>query len=857
MLTAGYAWISTWVVPVSTVQHVIATAPAGLSLTVDSTPRTAPYTVYWTPGTQHTIATSSPQAGGTGIRYVFASWSDGGGLSHSITASSSPATYTANFTTQYYLTTAASPSAGGTISPASSWRNSGSVVSVSATANSGYVFSGFSGALTGTTTPQNLTMNAPKSVTANFTGSTVQHVITTAPAGLSLTVDSAPCTAPCTFQWTPGTNHTIATTTPQPGGTGTQYVFASWSDGGAISHSITASSSPATYTANFTTQYYLTTAASPPAGGTISPASGWYNNGTVVSVSATANSGYQFTGFSGALTGTTTPQNLTMNAPKSVTAGFVPSGPLTVSCSAMPTPALVGQTVTFSATVSGGSPPYTYWWSGAVSGSGQSVSFVPAEAGGYQASVTVNQMGTASCSTAVADPILAAFRDCIGPNGTGATCQLAPGTYEVPPPFYDSYGQLRHYLEVGRSGITITGTMSGGPADTVVRRGSWLATAGPTPAPATYIMKSSGPFTGVTISYLTFDGNRYGAGLNCLPGNAEYYDLDLGAGGAFTVQWVDFINAPGTALVLGGNSTVSLSNFGQGGYGIGPSLVPGYESPAQTATRSTAIWVGGSDNGAWYNAISYAGTAAITLDGPGQYAYGNLLYSNRYEISDGVQGGQIFVSPSSTWAAVAGNVIDGGDWPPPEPQLATGCAAPASPQFNAGVEGYGFDHRFYNNEIVNNTGSGMQFAGSEPTGRITVSSANPWDPSDTPRFIERNHVGGIAFLGPQWCTESNFQGPCQAAGGVTLDAILVRDNGGPSVFLDGVSNNGSYTGFVNGSCISGNHIDGVPADIPTGQNSLTYPVPSSYDSIRGGTCPVSAWPQLPAPASSHIPGWPW
>jgi hypothetical protein len=127
----------------------------------------------------------------------------------------------------------ASPTAGGTISPASSWRNSGSVVSVSAAANSGYVFSGFTGALTGTTTPQNLTMNGPKSVTANFAVlGTVQHVITSAPAGRSLTVDGAPCTAPCTFQWTPGTVHTIATTTPQSGGTGIQYVFASWSDGG-------------------------------------------------------------------------------------------------------------------------------------------------------------------------------------------------------------------------------------------------------------------------------------------------------------------------------------------------------------------------------------------------------------------------------------------------------------------------------------------------------------------------------------------------------------------------------------------------------------------------------------------------
>ncbi len=691
-------------------------------------------------------------------------------------------TWTVPGTQQYYLTTAASPSGGGTIGPPSGWYNSGAQISVAAAPAAGYTFTGFSGNLAGTALPQILVMNGNKSVTANFTAT---------PSG----------------------------------------------------------------------QYSLTTSVNTAGRGTITPGSGSFSSGQQVQVTASVAPGYTFAGFTGDLTGTVNPRTVVMDSNKSVAAGFVPSGALVVSCLATPAPASVGQTVTYVATVSGGSTPYTYSWSGAVAGSSSSASFVPGQAGGYQARVTVNQTATAYCSTAVAEPALEAFRNCIGLNGTGATCQLAPGTYEVPPPFYDGTGQLHHYLEIGRSGITITGSMSGGPADTILRRGTWIATAGAPTPPATYIMRSAGALTGVTVSYLTFDGNRYGAGLNCLPGNASYYDLNLDSG-AFTVQWVDFINAPGTALVLGGNSTVSLSNFGQGGSGIGPSLIMGDESPAQTATRSTAIWIDGSDNGAWYNAISYAGTAGITLNGARQYAYGNLLYSNRYEVSDGSGGGQIFVSPDSHDASVAGNVIDGGNWPPPPPaswppQLATGCPAPAQPQYNAGVEGYGLDHRFYNNEIVNNTGNGMQFAGSERTERITISSANPWDASDTPRFIEHNGAGGIAFLGPEWCTTYNFQGQCQATSGVTLDAILVRDNGGRSVFLDGVSNNSSYTGFVNGSCISGNHIDGVPADIPSGQSTLTYPVPGSYDSIRGGACPVSAWPQLPAPASSHIPGWPW
>src|SRR5204862_210509 len=150
-------------------------------------------------------------------------------------------------------------------------------------------------------TPQNLAMNAPATVTANFSGQ-VSVTVASSPAGRGLTVDSANCTSPCTFQWTPASSHTIAAAT-QAGTAGTQYAFASWSDGGAASHTIIGPASAATYTVSFTTQYYLTTAASPVAGGTISPASGWYNAGSVAAVSAIAATGYQFSGFSGALSG--------------------------------------------------------------------------------------------------------------------------------------------------------------------------------------------------------------------------------------------------------------------------------------------------------------------------------------------------------------------------------------------------------------------------------------------------------------------------------------------------------------------------------------------------------------------------
>ncbi len=75
------------------------------------------------------------------------------------------------------------------------------------------------------------------------------------------------------------------------------------------------------YTA-YIIQHTLTIAAG--AGGTTSPAPGTYMHdyGTQVQVTATPNSGYQFSGWTGAVTGTTNPVTITMDADKSITANF-------------------------------------------------------------------------------------------------------------------------------------------------------------------------------------------------------------------------------------------------------------------------------------------------------------------------------------------------------------------------------------------------------------------------------------------------------------------------------------------------------------------------------------------------------
>ena len=150
----------------------IQTSPPGLQFTVDGgAAQTATQTLTLSPGT-HTIAVAQTQAGGAGTRYVFSNWSDNGAASHSVTVGSEPATYTANFLTQYELTTAASPVAGGTAAPVSgSYYDSGAQVNLTASADSGFSFAGWTGAVFTPASPStSVIMNAPQAVTADFTG---------------------------------------------------------------------------------------------------------------------------------------------------------------------------------------------------------------------------------------------------------------------------------------------------------------------------------------------------------------------------------------------------------------------------------------------------------------------------------------------------------------------------------------------------------------------------------------------------------------------------------------------------------------------------------------------------------------
>ncbi len=122
---------------------------------------------------------NSPIPDGASTQYVCTGWAGSGSApvsgittntSFNITANS---VITWNWQTQYWLDTTAG--ANGTINVADSWRNSGSAVVITPTANSGYRFAGWTGAVppaNANDDPLTLTMDSARAVTANFAIST-------------------------------------------------------------------------------------------------------------------------------------------------------------------------------------------------------------------------------------------------------------------------------------------------------------------------------------------------------------------------------------------------------------------------------------------------------------------------------------------------------------------------------------------------------------------------------------------------------------------------------------------------------------------------------------------------------------
>jgi uncharacterized protein (TIGR03437 family) len=240
----------------------VGTSPSGLTFTVDGDTYTSARVFRWPLGATHTINVSSPQSDGLGVSYKFTRWSDGGASSHVITVTGSPVVYVATF------------NQGGLADQTISFGELGD----------------------------------------RTVGDRPFQVFATSSSGLavSFVIDSGPATI----------NENVVTLT----GAGKVVIRAMQAGDSTY---VPASDVVRSFNVTATSAVMsLTLSVSPAAGGSIvatpAPVSGGYQPGAVVQISAVANNGYVFTGFSGDLSGVSNPQPLTMSANRTVSANFTP-----------------------------------------------------------------------------------------------------------------------------------------------------------------------------------------------------------------------------------------------------------------------------------------------------------------------------------------------------------------------------------------------------------------------------------------------------------------------------------------------------------------------------------------------------
>ena len=198
-----------------------------------------------------------------------------------------------------------------TADPAQPFYNAGDFVTMTAAADPGWVFAGWSGDLSGTDPSGVLFINADKAVTATFEALTYTLNVATTGSGSVLVEPAQPF-------YTYGDVVTL-TATPDPG-----WAFNGWSgdlSGGANPQTLVMDGNKAV-SADFAVAYTLDVSLVGSGAVGLDPTQSTYASGDVVTLTATPAPGWLFSGWSGALSGTANPQTITMDGNKTVTATF-------------------------------------------------------------------------------------------------------------------------------------------------------------------------------------------------------------------------------------------------------------------------------------------------------------------------------------------------------------------------------------------------------------------------------------------------------------------------------------------------------------------------------------------------------
>ncbi|MDM8522993.1 DUF1566 domain-containing protein [Desulfococcaceae bacterium HSG8] len=250
--------------------------------------------------------------------YNFTNWSgDCSGTSPTCTLTmDSDKSVTANFAIKTYSLTVTASKGSVTKSPSASSYDCGTAVSLTANPNTGWHFVRWEGDVSGTSTSASLTMTANRSVTAIFEEDipdTYTLIKTASPAS-----GGAISASPDKSAYTSGESVTL-TASPEA-----CYDFTGWSGAcsGTSSTCTLTMNANKSVTANFAVRKYSVNVTANNGSVTKSPDQSSYDCGTTVLLTAEPDDCYDFTGWSGACSGTSSTCSLTVDADKSVTANF-------------------------------------------------------------------------------------------------------------------------------------------------------------------------------------------------------------------------------------------------------------------------------------------------------------------------------------------------------------------------------------------------------------------------------------------------------------------------------------------------------------------------------------------------------
>jgi astacin len=251
-------------------QTTITTIPEGLTVTVDGERFVAPRAFNWAPGTTHTISVEETQQLSASLaptREVFVRWSDGGGATHTFTASADQTAVAAEFQEFFKVTTSVSAGSGTvSVTPPSpdGYYRSGTIVKIAAAASNGQALYTWRGS-----NPQSyslgysadvLTIPLRRSVEFNAEFSALPMALVDAtPSGSTVLIDNDRYYTPVRFKWTAGSTHTLAPDTPQYSPTAaSKFVFRQWEDGSDSSNrSVQMGSTAVTFSADYAVQHFL------------------------------------------------------------------------------------------------------------------------------------------------------------------------------------------------------------------------------------------------------------------------------------------------------------------------------------------------------------------------------------------------------------------------------------------------------------------------------------------------------------------------------------------------------------------------------------------------------------------------